>query len=76
MYRSTKEVQAKWEAIAIAQAFIVATCKEKMQQLAALEESMAAKDEQENEKAAHPPISCITRRDVNILMNSLHFSIV
>ena len=80
--RSTK-VQAEREAIAVAQAFVVATRKEKTQQLAALEESMAAKDEQENEQAAHPPISGefkkalrITGRDVDILMNGLHFSIV
>jgi len=44
---------------------------------------MAAEDEQENEQAAHPPISGkfkkalhITGRDVNILMNGLRFNIV
>ena len=44
---------------------------------------MAAKDEQENEQAAHLPISGefkkalrITGMDVDILMNGLHFSIV
>jgi hypothetical protein len=54
-----------------------------MQQLAVLEESMAAEDKQEDEQAAHPPISgkfknalCITGRDVDILMNGLRFSIV
>jgi hypothetical protein len=81
--RSTKEVQAEREAIAVAQAFVAVTRKEKTQQLAALEESMAAEDEQENEQAAHPPITGkfkkalrITGRDVDILMNGLHLSIV
>jgi hypothetical protein len=48
-----------------------------------IEESMAAEDEQENEQAAHPPITGkfkkalrITGRDVDILMNGLHLSIV
>jgi hypothetical protein len=44
---------------------------------------MAAEDEQENEQAAHPPISGkfkkalrITGRNVDILMNGLRFNIV
>jgi hypothetical protein len=75
--RSTKEVQAKREAIAVAEAFVAATRKEKIQQLAALEESMAAEDKEEDEQAAHSPIKGklkalrMTKKDVDILMSGL-----